>query len=1044
MTEPRSQNSLSIESEYLFNLVVENVKDFAIFVTDLNGTIISWNPGVKNILGYEEKEFIGQHCSLIFTEEDIKNGQPQKEMEDALRYGKGEDNRWHLRKDRTIFWANGLLMPLKERNGRVVGFTKILRDNTHTKRLEQQIENHSLKLEEQSHTLNDILESITDGFLALDDRWQITYFNRRAEQLLHKTREEVLGRDIREVFPAASGKVVFEQYQRAFNQQTKVNFEVFYPPLNAWVEIHLYPSPKGLSIYFQDITTRKKSELTLKESEQRFRLAAACATDLIYEWDIGENSIQWFGNVDERLGYKAGEFSKLHGSWEKSLHPDDHDRVLQVIQESLRTCRPFKTEYRIRRKDGAYLYWTDCGQIILNEEGRAYKWIGVNTDITQQHQTLEALKESEEQLRLMLENIVDYAIFMIDQEGRVKTWNRAAEMVTGWKEEEVVGRDYNILHTAEHAASGGPLKELEIAKTKGVFKGEGWRVRSNGFHFWAKIVLASIYDEDGKLFGFVKVIQDLTEKRQTETALRLSEEKFRNLIEHASDAIFIADPERNYVDVNSSACSMLGYSYGELIRKSIADLIPKEDIPKLEAAKRSLLNGDKYIEEWRLIRKDGSSVPVEVSAKILPDRRWQAIVRDITDRRRAEEERIQILEREQQARHEAEEANRLKDEFLATLSHELRTPLTSILGWARMLNTGQLDQEQQERAIETIARNAKAQSQIIEDILDISRLITGKLRLNIRPFDIRSVVESSINTIRPSAEAKGINLHYQFPAKVSPVWGDYDRLQQVVWNLLTNATKFTPEGGEVKIEVTEIDNHMEIRVRDTGIGIKQDLLPYIFERFRQADSSTTRRHGGLGLGLAIVKHLVELHGGTVQAYSEGEGKGTTFTIRLSSKPISQQPAIIDGSEERRKRQSIETKKIEFAKELKGLKVLVVDDEDSTREIVKVILETCGVKVVTAESASEAFDRLQGETIDVLLSDLSMPDEDGYSLIKRVRELPKEHGGDIPAAALTAYARAEDRVKVLSSGFQIHVPKPIEPAELITVVAHLAAARSKTR
>jgi signal transduction histidine kinase/CheY-like chemotaxis protein len=416
------------------------------------------------------------------------------------------------------------------------------------------------------------------------------------------------------------------------------------------------------------------------------------------------------------------------------------------------------------------------------------------------------------------------------------------------------------------------------------------------------------------------------------------------------------------------------------------------------------------------------------------------IIEDVTERVAREAElqaqvdaRTQALAREKAAREEAEEANHLKDEFLATVSHELRTPLTAILGWSNMLLTGSLIEEAHDRALEIIHRNAQAQNQLISDLLDVSRIISGKLRLDLRMVEPHSIIEAAIEAIRPAAEAKDIRLTTVLNQRAGPINGDADRLQQVVWNLLTNAIKFTPKGGQILVKLESADSQVKITVRDSGIGINRGFLPHIFDRFRQADPATNRVHGGMGLGLSIVRQLVELHGGTVWAESEGEGRGTTFVVSLPFVTLKEEPesakrlfSTVSGHLE-----------IDCPPSLQGLRVLVVDDEADTRDMLRSVLEHCKIEVFTAGSASEALEAIAQSRPDVLISDLGMPEEDGYSLIAKVRALPAERGGHIPAAALTAYVRAEDRMKVLRAGFQLHMTKPFEPAELVTVVANLA-------
>lgn len=417
------------------------------------------------------------------------------------------------------------------------------------------------------------------------------------------------------------------------------------------------------------------------------------------------------------------------------------------------------------------------------------------------------------------------------------------------------------------------------------------------------------------------------------------------------------------------------------------------------------------------------------------------VIEDVTERvaREAElqeqiEERSRLLSSEKVARGEAERANRLKDEFLATVSHELRNPLNAILGWAHMLRLGKLTEPNIERAVETIYRNAKSQSQLVADLLDISRIISGKLRLDVRTVDLIYIVTAAIDSIRPAADAKNIRLQTMLDPAAAPISGDADRLQQIVWNLLTNAVKFTPKGGCIQVKVQRIDSHVEIIVSDSGVGISKEFLPYVFDRFRQADASTTRIHGGLGLGLSIVHQLVDLHGGSVSVASEGEGKGATFTISLPFVALitnQKDPDPVHPTS------SDEVISFEGLPSLEGLKVLVVDDEPDTRELIREVLKECGSEVITSRSVEEALVALEQHKPDILISDLGMPDEDGYSLISKIRALPPERGGKIPAAALTAYARAEDRMRVLRSGFQFHLPKPVDSAELVTVIASLA-------
>jgi signal transduction histidine kinase/CheY-like chemotaxis protein len=404
----------------------------------------------------------------------------------------------------------------------------------------------------------------------------------------------------------------------------------------------------------------------------------------------------------------------------------------------------------------------------------------------------------------------------------------------------------------------------------------------------------------------------------------------------------------------------------------------------------------------------------------------EELSRYITELQRSEEARGQLLVRAERARAEAEAANRIKDEFLATLSHELRTPLTSLLGWSSVLREAKRDEKVLSQGLDAIDRNARVQAQLIDDLLDVSRIVSGKLNLDVRPLDISSVVRAAINVVRPAADAKSITLDYRAEAGLGAISADSARLHQVVWNLLSNAVKFTPQGGKITIRIQQEGSHAKVTVEDTGQGIDPEFLPRVFDRFRQADSSTTRSFGGLGLGLAIVRHLVELHGGTVSAESEGAGKGARFSATFPlltdrAAPVAQGPETTASD----------------VRSLDGLRVLLVDDEPEAREIISTVIGRTGAEVKTCISASEALTKLTEWRPDVILSDIAMPEEDGYSFIGKVRSLPREKGGETPAAALSAYARDEDRLQALAAGYQMHIAKPIGASQLVMMVAKLA-------
>jgi PAS domain S-box-containing protein len=516
-----------------------------------------------------------------------------------------------------------------------------------------------------------------------------------------------------------------------------------------------------------------------------------------------------------------------------------------------------------------------------------------------------------------------------------------------------------------------------------------------------------------------------------------SESRYRALAELCPDVMFVSVGGKiRYV--NAAAVRFFGaFDAGELLGRSPLELAAGESKSRVADWTQKLTEIGEQMpiagEEW--LRLDGSRVPVEAAAAVVP---WQAargilvILRDVSERKKAEEEKTQLLASERFARSTAEKASHMKEEFLATLSHELRTPLNAILGWSQILITGRLTGSELIQGLETIDRNARAQTKLVEDLLDMSAIMSGKLRLDVQRLEPISFIEAAIGTIKPVAEAKGIRLETQLDPRAGSVEGDANRLQQVVWNLLTNAVKFTPEEGTVKVVLKRVGPHIEMTVCDTGQGISEDFLSYVFDRFRQADATTRRKHSGLGLGLAIVKQLVELHGGSVSAFSRGEGQGATFTVRLpralapdQSRPVPTPPTAPSGA--------LASAQID----LSGIKVLVVDDEPDARSWVKWVLDECRAEVLTAASATEAIPLLEASRPDILISDIGMPGVDGYELLRRVRSLDPVRGGTIPAIALTAYARPEDSARSLNAGYAVHVSKPIVPDALAETVAALA-------
>ena len=654
-------------------------------------------------------------------------------------------------------------------------------------------------------------------------------------------------------------------------------------------------------------------------------------------------------------------------------------------------------------------------------------------------QTAAELRVSEARFRTLVEQS-PMSTQIFSPEGLTLRVNRAWEELFGVRLEQLAG--CNILEDQQLEEKG------IIEQIRRGFAGESVAVpailydpeetvpglsRHKDPRRWLRSVIYPVRDEEGRVREIVLMHEDITERKRSEEAIRFQ----AHLLDTVEQAVIATDLEGKITYWNQYAGTLYGWPAAEAVGRNIMEVTPAETTYEQAAEIMAQLRaGRAWSGEFVVRRRDGTTFPALVTDTPIHDERGAFIGMvgvsiDITDR--------QKLEAQLRARaEELWEANRLKDEFLATLSHELRTPLTSVLGWAKLLRTEQLDAKVSARALESIERNAEAQSQLINDLLDVSRIVTGKLRLTVKPLTLAPVIETTVEGVRPAAEARGVRLSVRLDASTGHVSGDSDRLQQVFWNLLSNAIKFTPREGSVEVRLARSGEHAEITFKDTGAGINPEFLPHIFERFRQADGAITREHGGLGLGLAIARHLVELHGGTIRAASEGEGRGTTFAVRL---PLLELRNADSGTraEEEDNGGGGEVKsalRSPHSAILWGLHALVVDDDEDSRALISTALKAHGARVTLASNAAEAYERLKALRPDVIVADIGMPGADGYELMRRIRALDIAEGGSTPAAALTAYARPEDRAQALAAGYQLHIAKPADPAELAARVAGL--------
>jgi PAS domain S-box-containing protein len=760
----------------------------------------------------------------------------------------------------------------------------------------QRLERNSLKLQESEASLRHtnlwitaILESITEGFYALDVQWRFVYINPQSQRLFKRPLQELLGQPIWDVLPDLEGTTMGNTFRRAMAGRQPVMMEtpgVVYP--DRLFEMHMNPLANGLAVYLRDLTDRRKDEQQLRQQMQMLDLA----NDSIMIRELDSAVITyWNQGAARHYGWSA----------EEAIGQSTIDLLKTVLPEPMETIRA----------------------AIL----QAGHWIGELIQTTRSGRTV----------------IVS----------------------SRW--------------TLQQTPVGQPRAILEIN-------------------------------------------YDVTEQKQTEAALRKSELHFRTLANSMPQMFWTARPDGQLEYCNQRWYNYTGLTPAQSFDQGWLSVLHRDDQTRCQQAwAEALRTGQPLALEARPLRAvDGQyrwhlvrAFPLQgEGGEVL---RWFGSSTDIHDQKLTLVERDRALAQERVARTEAEAANRIKDEFLAMLSHELRTPLNPILGWISLLRSRSLDATTQTRAFETIERNAKIQADLIEDLLDVSRILRGKLILDIHTVNLASVINAALETVQLSAQAKTITLHTDLDPAVGPVSGDRNRLQQIVWNLLSNAIKFTPEGGEVTIRLCQDGNYAVIEVQDTGQGISADFLPHVFEQFRQADSSSTRAYGGLGLGLAIVRYLSEQHGGQVSVISPGEGLGATFTVRLPQHegvPVPSTPTKRDGSVS-----------------LAGRKVLVIDDDFDSLLLLTALLEEDAIEVLTADSAEAGLHLVTQHHPDLLISDIGMPDQDGFMLIRALRQRPAAEGGNIPAIALTAYAGDQNRDRALAAGFQRHLTKPIDLQEL---------------
>jgi PAS domain S-box-containing protein len=775
----------------------------------------------------------------------------------------------------------------------------------------------------------------------------------------------------------------------------------------------------------------------LRESEERNQLAMEVARIFTFEWEPNTDIVKRSPQCGVILGLNETVAEQDTGrNFFQRIHPDDRDRFVAILQALTPDNSTYKTTYRVLSSDGQIVILEESARALFDQQGQLTRLIGMTADVTERQRLTMELEASRTTLQRQLAEIetiyqsAPIGLNVLDPELRFVRINQRLADINGFSPEAHIGRTIrevlpNIADTAEGLlypifTTGEPLLNVEI---------HGETPAQPGVE---RVWLESFYPlkNGDRVIGINTVCEEITERKQAEEALRESEDRLRMAIASAQLGTWDWHLTTGELIWDSGCKAMFGLSPEAEINLDVfyAGLHP-DDRDRLQKILDNALDpasGGAYDTEYRTIgiedkierwlRAKGQAY-YDTNGKPL---RFSGTVLNITEQKQVESQREKLLQQEQAAREAAERANRMKDEFLAILSHELRTPLNPILGWAKLLQSPMISADKVKHGLQTIERNAKQQVQLIDDLLDISRIIRGKLSLSFTAINLAEPITAALETVRLAAEAKEIQLEVLLNSSVGKVRGDASRLQQVIWNLLSNAIKFNSPGGRVRIQLSNVNGYAQIQVSDNGKGIHPEFLPHVFELFQQQDSSTTRAFGGLGLGLAITSQVVEAHGGTITAASLGEGQGSTFTVQLPLMPV--------GNAHPLDVYSYPTLNLE------NRRVMVVDDETDSLELVKVILEQEGATVSLVSSPLQALPLLTQDQFDLLISDIAMPEMDGYHFIRQVRALSPRFNRDVPAIALTAYAGENNQHQILAAGFQAHLAKPIEPLRLLDAIA----------
>jgi PAS domain S-box-containing protein len=949
--------------------------------------------------------------------------------------------------------------------------------------------------------LQQILSSLREDFVLFDRDWHVAYLNERAAMTMRKSREEVLGRCFWDLFPDLVGTEFYDRLHQVRDDRTPTQFEYYYPTWDRWFENRMYPTPDGVVSLSTDITDRKRYELNqefldrLEARLQQLSVSESMVSAVVS--GVGEylnvDLCLWHGVDLERhvaiigQNWRRGNIPDLTGIYDldafftpKQLeifaagqtlvvgdvttHPDTASHAQNYLSLGVSSfvsvpCIQSGWWVASLAIDSAVVRDWRADEVALLQEVVTRLWSTI-----ERTRAVQELRQSEAEFR-QLANAMPQIVYVSNAAGALEFVNDRWTEYTGLTIEQSVDLDWtrDVIPLEDRERLQADFQQAQQARSP--YQSQFRLIKPDGSYLYFLTRAVPLLDDRGEVCKWYGTSTDITELKQLEAELRQKNAILDIINESAPTPIFVKDRQGRIIYANPATLAVVGKTAEEVIGYRDCDFYPNpEDAAKVMANDRRIIESG----EMEVVEESPDGIRTFLGMKV-PYRNEAGeiigligISNDITDRVQFERDREKTIQQEQAARQAAENANRIKDEFLAVVSHELRTPLNPILGWSQLLQRGKLNEEKTKFALSTIERNARLQSQLIDDLLDISRILRGKLSLNITSVNLSGVISSALETVRLAAEAKTIELQFEVksqesevrsqesevrsqksgvrsqksgvreylslsssphpPISPSPhlhVMGDPGRLQQVVWNLLSNAVKFTPPSGRIAIKLTQSGDRAQIQVIDTGKGINPDFLPYVFEHFRQEDGAITRKFGGLGLGLAIARQIVEMHGGTIAVDSPGEDRGATFTVLLPLASVSVEMAA-------------ETQASAATLDLSGLKILAVDDETDSREFMAFVLEEAGAIVATAASATEALEAIDREHPDLIVSDIGMPDIDGYMLMQQIRSQAQTR--DIPAIALTAYAGEFDRQQAIAAGFQTHLAKPVEPEVLVKAIA----------